>query len=50
MNAKVTYGLWYDFRNPQPWRMPFEAFYAERLTQIAAAEKMGFESVWLKEH
>lgn len=50
MNAKVTYGLWYDFRNPQPWRMPFEAFYAERLTQIAAAEKMGFESVWLTEH
>ena len=35
MNAKVTYGLWYDFRNSQPWRMPFEAFYAERLAQIA---------------
>ena len=50
MSDNVTYGLWYDFRNPAPWRQPFEQFYAERLDQIAAAEKMGFESVWLTEH
>ncbi len=46
----VNYGLWYDFRNPQPWRENFESFYASRLDQIAAAEAMGFDSVWLTEH
>lgn len=50
MNNKVTYGLWYDFRNPEPWRQPFEQFYAERIAQIAEAENLGFESTWLTEH
>jgi alkanesulfonate monooxygenase SsuD/methylene tetrahydromethanopterin reductase-like flavin-dependent oxidoreductase (luciferase family) len=48
--SNVNYGLWYDFRNPAQWRQPFEEFYAERLTQIADAEKMGFNSCWLTEH
>jgi alkanesulfonate monooxygenase SsuD/methylene tetrahydromethanopterin reductase-like flavin-dependent oxidoreductase (luciferase family) len=48
--SNVNYGLWYDFRNPVQWRQPFEEFYAERLTQIADAEKMGFRSCWLTEH
>jgi len=48
--SNVNYGLWYDFRNPLQWRQPFEEFYAERLTQIADAEKMGFRSCWLTEH
>jgi alkanesulfonate monooxygenase SsuD/methylene tetrahydromethanopterin reductase-like flavin-dependent oxidoreductase (luciferase family) len=50
MSNNVSYGLWYDFRNPAPWRQPFEQFYAERLAQIAEAEAMGFESTWLTEH
>tara|TARA_R110001592_G_scaffold363372_2_gene686170 strand:- start:32122 stop:33123 length:1002 start_codon:yes stop_codon:yes gene_type:complete len=50
MTSKVNYGLWYDFRNPQQWRVPFEAFYAERLQQIADAEQLGFDSCWLTEH
>ncbi|MFK7977828.1 MAG: LLM class flavin-dependent oxidoreductase [Halioglobus sp.] len=50
MGNSVNYGLWYDFRNPQQWRQPFEAFYAERLQQIADAEKLGFNSCWLTEH
>lgn len=50
MNDNVTYGLWYDFRNPAAWRQPFEQFYAERLDQIEAAEGMGFNSTWLTEH
>ncbi|MEM1142437.1 MAG: LLM class flavin-dependent oxidoreductase [Pseudomonadota bacterium] len=50
MSNDVSYGLWYDFRNPAPWRQPFEQFYAERMDQIAEAEDMGFESVWLTEH
>ena len=50
MSNNVNYGLWYDFRNPVPWRQDFEAFYAERLQQIAEAEALGFNSVWLTEH
>ena len=50
MTATVNYGLWYDFRNPARWAMPFEAFYAERLAQISAAEDLGFDSCWLTEH
>ena len=50
MSRDVTFGLWYDFRNPAPWRRPFNALYADCLDQIAAAEDMGFGSVWLTEH
>jgi alkanesulfonate monooxygenase SsuD/methylene tetrahydromethanopterin reductase-like flavin-dependent oxidoreductase (luciferase family) len=50
MSNSVNYGLWYDFRNPEPWREDFESFYAGRLEQIAQAEGMGFDSVWLTEH
>lgn len=45
----VDFGLWYDFRNPDPSR-PFERFYEETLDQIAWAEQLGFDSVWLSEH
>ncbi len=50
MSTPVNYGLWYDFRNPAPWREDFEQFYASRLDQIAAAEELGFDSAWLTEH
>ncbi len=50
MSKPVNYGLWYDFRNPEPWREDFETFYADRLDQIAQAEALGFDSVWLTEH
>jgi alkanesulfonate monooxygenase SsuD/methylene tetrahydromethanopterin reductase-like flavin-dependent oxidoreductase (luciferase family) len=50
MPDQVNYGLWYDFRNPPRWAQGFEAFYAARLEQIAAAEQRGFDSVWLTEH
>ncbi|MBN9738798.1 MULTISPECIES: LLM class flavin-dependent oxidoreductase [unclassified Pseudonocardia] len=44
-----AFGLWYDFRNPDPGR-PFGAFYAEVLDQISWAEQRGLDSVWLTEH
>jgi len=50
MANNVNYGLWYDFRNPEAWRQPFEPFYAERLDQISRAETLGFSSCWLTEH
>ncbi|MDQ3946187.1 MAG: LLM class flavin-dependent oxidoreductase [Actinomycetota bacterium] len=47
---QVTFGLAYDFRNPEPWRKPTEALYQEVLDQIVWAEGLGFRSVWLTEH
>ena len=50
MSAQVRFGLWYDFRNPAPSRYSFEDLYSEYLKQIAWAEELGFQSVWLTEH
>ncbi len=50
MARQVNFGLWYDFRNPARWRIPFERLYAQSLEQIAWAESIGFDSVWLTEH
>ena len=43
-------GVWYDFRNPARWRVPWPQLYAETLDQAAYAEDLGFSSVWLSEH
>jgi alkanesulfonate monooxygenase SsuD/methylene tetrahydromethanopterin reductase-like flavin-dependent oxidoreductase (luciferase family) len=47
---QVTFGLAYDFRNPEQWKKPFETLYRETLDQIAWAEELGFRSVWMTEH
>ena len=46
--CRVNFGLWYDFRNPQ--KAPFESLYRANIEQIAWAETLGFDSVWLTEH
>ncbi len=46
----VKFGLWYDFRNPPPWRRPYEDLYAEVFEQIVWGEQHGFDYVWLSEH
>jgi probable F420-dependent oxidoreductase len=43
-------GVWYDFRNPPRWRLPWQRLYAETLDQAAHAEQLGFSTVWLSEH
>jgi alkanesulfonate monooxygenase SsuD/methylene tetrahydromethanopterin reductase-like flavin-dependent oxidoreductase (luciferase family) len=43
-------GVWYDFRNPLPWRIPWQQLYNETLDQVSWAEELGFNSVWLSEH
>ena len=48
--SSVRFGLWYDFRNPEPWRQPFEQLYRATLEQITWAESLGYGSVWLSEH
>lgn len=50
MSAQVNFGLWYDFRNPAPRRLQFQDFYRASLEQIAWAEQLGLDSVWLTEH
>ena len=44
----MKFGLWYDFRNPGGQR--WSDLYGELLDQIAWADSVGFESVWLSEH
>lgn len=43
-------GVWYDFRNPARWRLPWQQLYRETLDQAAYAEQLGFASIWLSEH
>jgi alkanesulfonate monooxygenase SsuD/methylene tetrahydromethanopterin reductase-like flavin-dependent oxidoreductase (luciferase family) len=46
----MDFGIWHDFRNPPQWHVPYARLYAENLDQIAWAETLGFESVWVSEH
>lgn len=46
----LRFGLWYAFRNPSQWRKPFHELYEEVLEQIAWAETIGYDDVWLTEH
>jgi len=43
-------GVWYDFRNPPRWRIPWPQLYRETLDQAVYAEELGFDSIWLSEH
>ena len=48
--SKLSFGLWYSLRNPSAWHRPNTEIYAETLDQIAWAEKIGYDDVWLTEH
>jgi len=50
MSRTINFGLWYDFRNPPPSSVTFEALYRGSLDQMVWAEELGFNSVWLTEH
>jgi probable F420-dependent oxidoreductase len=50
MARKLRFGLWYSLRNPAQWHRPYPAIYAETLRQIAWAETVGYDDVWLTEH
>jgi alkanesulfonate monooxygenase SsuD/methylene tetrahydromethanopterin reductase-like flavin-dependent oxidoreductase (luciferase family) len=49
-DKKIRFGLWYDFRNPEQWRQPYDRLYGEILDQIVWGENHGFDDVWLSEH
>lgn len=46
----VRFGLVYDFRNPAQWQRPWPELFAALLDQIAYAEELGFDAIWITEH
>ncbi|TCJ12210.1 LLM class flavin-dependent oxidoreductase [Rubrobacter taiwanensis] len=50
MNDGPTFGLWYDFRQPVPFRQSYGSFYGECLEEIEEGERLGLSGVWLSEH
>lgn len=46
----VSFGLWYDFRNPDQWRRPLPEVYAEMIEQVQWAERLGYDFAWTTEH
>ena len=47
---KIRFGLWYSFRNPSAWKVDDFDLYEQHLEQIAWAENIGYDRVWLTEH
>ena len=43
-------GLYFDFRNPEPWRRDPAAYYRWHLELICEADRRGLGSVWVGEH
>src|ERR1700731_4056722 len=50
MMRKVKVGYQLDFRNPPGSTLSFRDLYRESLAQAEAAERLGFDSIWLTEH
>lgn len=46
----LKFGLWYSFRNPAQWQVDYADLYEAHLRQIAWAETIGYDDVWLTEH
>jgi hypothetical protein len=38
---KISFGLWYDFRNPAQWRRSDKEIYDATIEQISRAETIG---------
>ena len=49
-DRNLKFGLWYSLRNPSEWQRPDSEIYKETLDQIAWAETIGYDDVWLTEH
>jgi len=47
---KVKVGYQIDFRNPPGSTSSFRDLYDALLSQVTAAESLGFDSIWLTEH
>jgi alkanesulfonate monooxygenase SsuD/methylene tetrahydromethanopterin reductase-like flavin-dependent oxidoreductase (luciferase family) len=45
-----TLGVMHDFRQPLPHERSYAAYYAECLDEVAEADLLGFDTVWMSEH
>ncbi|MEZ5168843.1 MAG: LLM class flavin-dependent oxidoreductase [Acidimicrobiales bacterium] len=45
-----TLGLYFDFRNPDPWRRDPTTYYRWHLDLIEEADRRGVGSIWVSEH
>src|SRR5687768_136527 len=43
-------GLYFDLRNPAPWRRDWVGHYARSLELAAEADRLGVTSIWASEH
>ncbi len=50
MASTPKFGLWFDFRHPVAAKANREQSHSDQIQQIADAEALGFDSVWLTEH
>jgi probable F420-dependent oxidoreductase len=50
VKRKISFGLWYDFRNPAQWRRSDKEVYDATIEQVTWAETIGYDDVWLTEH
>ena len=46
----ATFGILHDFRQALPHTCGYPEYYAECLDEVVAAERLGFDTVWLSEH
>lgn len=47
---EISFGLWYDFRNPASTGRSDAELYAGVLEHIRYAERLGFDNIWTSEH
>ena len=47
---RPSLGLYFDFRNPEPWRRDPAAYYGWHLDLISEADRRGVGSIWVSEH
>jgi probable F420-dependent oxidoreductase len=45
-----TFGILHDFRQPLPHVDPLSRYYAESLEEVAVADQLGFDAIWMSEH
>jgi alkanesulfonate monooxygenase SsuD/methylene tetrahydromethanopterin reductase-like flavin-dependent oxidoreductase (luciferase family) len=50
MMGTPTLGVMHDFRQPLPRERSYAAYYAECLDEVAEADLLGFDTVWMSEH
>ena len=43
-------GLLFTFRNPPQWARPAADLYRDTMDEIALADRLGFDDIWLAEH